>query len=60
MPLSPPMTASIRDILAAFAFGTIVYRLTNGKADAHGSDGHPINEHISPLERLYRLRLLRV
>jgi hypothetical protein len=54
------MTASIRDILAAFAFGTIVYRLTNGKADAHGSDGHPINEHISPLERLYRLRLLRV
>lgn len=54
------MTASIRDILAALAYGTIIYRFANGKADAHRSSEYFIEGHITPLERLQRLRLLRI
>ncbi len=51
------MRASIRDIVAAIAFGNIVCRST-----AHGDETSPYGNQadIGPLERLYRLKdLLR-
>ena len=50
------MRASIRDIVAAIAFGNIVYRST-----ARGDETNPYGNQtdISPLERLYRLKDLR-
>ena len=56
----PLMSASIRDIFAALALGTIVCRLTNEIVDVTGADPRAVNAHIGLLERLYRLRLLRM
>ena len=57
----PIMSASIRDIFAALALGTIVCRfLTNEIVDGTGADPRAVNAHIGLLERLYRLRLLRM
>ena len=51
------MRASIRDIVAAIAFGNIVYRLVAG-GDATSPYGNQTD--IGPLERLNRLKdLLR-
>ncbi len=49
------MRASIRDIVAAIAFGNIVHRLV-----ARGDETSSYYEQtdISPLERLYRLKEL--
>ena len=45
------MRASIRDIIVAIAFGTIVYRLVHTLADGNGTSLHDYREqtHISPL-----------
>ena len=48
------MSVTIRDIFAALALGTIVYRWAI--ADETGSRGD--DTHIGLLERLYRLRQL--
>jgi hypothetical protein len=53
------MSASIRDIIAALAFGTIrlVSAITDGNEanpDRYWCDGH-----VSLLQRLYRLRLIQ-
>jgi hypothetical protein len=56
----PIMSASIRDIFAALALGTIVCRLTMEIVDGTGADPRAVNAHIGLLERLYRLRLLRM
>ena len=55
-PQTSAMRASIRDIVAAIAFGNIVYRST-----ARGDETSPYGNQtdISPLERLYRLKDLR-
>jgi len=49
------MRASIRDIVAAIAFGNIVYRLI-ARGDETGTRCE--QPGISPLKRLYRLRHL--
>jgi hypothetical protein len=48
------MRASIRDIVVAIAIGTIVYPLVHTIAD--GGETSCERTHISPLERLHRLR----
>jgi hypothetical protein len=52
--------ASIRDIVVAIAFGTIVNRLFRASADAGETSPYryPEQTQISPLERLRRLRIL--
>jgi len=48
------MSVSIRDLIAALALGTIVYRWAIAdETDSRGDDAH-----VGLLERLYRLRLL--
>jgi len=49
------MRASIRDIVAAIASGSIVYRLI-ARGDETSPYGYREQKHISPLERLYRLK----
>ena len=49
------MRASIRDFVAAIAFGNIVYRLT-ARGDETSPYGNCEQTDISPLERLHRLR----
>jgi hypothetical protein len=48
------MSVSIRDLVAALAVGTIVYRW----AIADESDWRGNDAHVGLLERLYRLRQL--
>jgi hypothetical protein len=48
------MSVTIRDVFAALALGTIVYRWAI--ADENGSRGD--DAHVGLLERLYRLRQL--
>jgi hypothetical protein len=48
------MSISIRDLIAALALGTIVYRL----AIIDAGDSHDDDVHVGLLERLYRLREL--
>jgi hypothetical protein len=52
------MPASIRDIVVAIAFGTIVYRLFRASADGDEASAYRNREqtHITPLQRLHRLR----
>jgi hypothetical protein len=52
----PPMRASIRDIVVAIASGTIVYSLVHTIADEGETSPYYERPHISPLERLHRLR----
>jgi hypothetical protein len=48
------MSASIRDVIAALAIGTIVYRIAIANAD----DLRSYRDEVSVLQRLYRLREL--
>jgi hypothetical protein len=48
------MSVSIRDLIAALALGTIVYRW----AIADGNEANRDDVHVGLLERLYRLRQL--
>jgi hypothetical protein len=50
------MRASIRDIVVAIASGTIVYPLVHTIADEGEAGPSYERPHISPLERLHRLR----
>ena len=52
------MNVSIRDLIAALAFGTIGYRLTIADGNEANSHGHRDDIHVGLLERLYRLREL--
>ena len=52
------MSASIRELLAALALGTIVYRWAIADGNEASSQGHRDDVHVGLLERLYRLRQL--
>jgi hypothetical protein len=52
------MRASIRDIVVAIAFGTIVYRLASANRDETSLYGYHYPTDIGLLERLRRLRAL--
>ena len=52
------MSVSIRNLLAALAFGTIVSRWAIADGNEASSHGHRDHVHVGLLERLYRLRQL--
>ena len=52
------MSVTIRDIFAALALGTIVYRWAIADGNEASSHGHRDHVHVGLLERLYRLRQL--
>ena len=49
------MSVTIRDIFAALALGTIVYRWAIADGNEASSQGHRDDVHVGLLERLYRL-----
>ena len=52
------MSVSIRDLIAALALGTIVYRWAIADGNEASLQGHRDDVHVGLLERLYRLRQL--
>jgi hypothetical protein len=52
------MSVSIREVLAALALGTIVYRWAIADGNEASPHGHRDDAHVGLLERLYRLRQL--
>jgi hypothetical protein len=53
------MSASIRDIIAALAFGTIRLASAITQGDGSNPDRYRHDKHVSLVQRLYRLRLIR-
>jgi hypothetical protein len=51
------MSASIRDIIAVLAFGTICFTSAITEGDEASPARYRYDKHVSLLHRLYRLRL---